>query len=84
MLLITFLLAALVGAQFPLAAAASSGDATPVAARLFSADLVGAALGALLVSAWLIPVAGITAVCLPTAGLNLGAAVLAWRQTPSA
>jgi len=84
MLLITFALAALVGAQFPLAAAASSGEAPPVAARLFSADLVGAALGALLVSAWLIPVAGITAACLLTAGLNLAAAGIAWRQTPSA
>ena len=84
MLLITFALATMVGAQFPLSAAASSGDATPVAARLFSADLIGAALGALLVSAWLIPVAGITAVCVLTAGLNLVAAALAWRQTPSA
>ncbi len=84
MLLITFLLAAVVGAQFPLAAAASPGEATRVAARLFSADLTGAALGALLVSAWLIPVAGITMVCLLTAGLNLAAAGLAWRQTPSA
>jgi spermidine synthase len=84
MLLITFLLAAVVGAQFPLAVAASPGEATRVAARLFSADLTGAALGALLVSAWLIPVAGITMVCLLTAGLNLAAAGLAWRQTPSA
>ena len=84
MLLITFVLAAMVGAQFPLAAAASTGEVTPVAARLFSADLVGAALGALLVSAWLIPVVGLTTVCLLTAGLNLAAAAIAWRQTPSA
>ena len=84
MLLITFALAAIVGAQFPLAAVASSGEATPVAARLFSADLVGAALGALLVSAWLIPFAGVTTVCLLTAGLNLAAAAIAWRHAASA
>ncbi len=82
MLLITFGIAALVGAQFPLAAAALSGEPTPVAARLFSADLLGAALGALLVSAWLIPAAGLSAVCLLTAGLNLAAAVINWRQAP--
>lgn len=84
MLVMTFALAAVVGAQFPLAAAASSGEATPMAARLFSADLVGAALGALLVSAWLIPFAGITAVCLITAGLNLAVAALTWRHAQNA
>jgi hypothetical protein len=82
--LITLALAALVGAQFPLAAAASPGGATPVAARLFTADLTGAALGALLASAWLIPLAGLTTVCLITAGLNVAAAALTWRHAPSA
>lgn len=83
MLLATFVLAAIVGAQFPLAAAASDGEPAPVAARLFSADLIGAALGAWLASAWLIPAAGITTVCLLTAGLNLAVATIAWRQRPS-
>jgi spermidine synthase len=78
-LLLTLGLAVLVGAQFPLAGAADSGESAAAAARLFSADLVGAALGALLVSALLIPLIGVTAVCLLTAGLNAGAAALAWR-----
>ena len=83
-LVLTFLLAALVGCQFPLAGAIGSGEAAVTAARLYSADLAGAALGALLVSALLIPLLGVTAVCLLTAALNLAAAALAWRLTTPA
>ena len=82
-LLLTFALAALVGAQFPLAGAAGPPAAGRRAGHLFSADLLGAALGALLVSAWLVPIFGVTAVCLLTAGLNAGAAALAWRPGPN-
>jgi spermidine synthase len=78
-LLCTFVLAALVGAQFPLAGAAGPG-ASP--ARLFGADLVGAALGALLVSSLLIPLLGMAAVCLLTAVLNAAAAGLALGSRP--
>ncbi|MCX6935296.1 MAG: fused MFS/spermidine synthase [Verrucomicrobia bacterium] len=83
-LLLTFLLAALVGGQFPLAGAAGSGGAAATASRLYTADLVGAAMGALLASAMLIPLFGVTAVCLLTAALNLAAAAIAWRMTTSA
>jgi spermidine synthase len=70
---LTFLLAALVGAQFACASAAEPAEVSATASGLFSADLLGAALGALLVSAWLIPVLGVTTVCLLTAGLNVAA-----------
>ena len=77
-------LAALVGHQFPLAAAIESGGPAAAAARLYGADLTGAALGALLVSAWLVPLFGVTTVCLLSAGLNAAAALLAWRPpTPA-
>jgi spermidine synthase len=42
--------------------------------RLYTADYVGAALGALLVSTLLIPLLGVFVVCFATAGLNLVAA----------
>ena len=71
---LTFILATLVGAQFAIASATEAGDAATIAARLFSADLVGAALGALLVSTLLIPLLGITTVCLLIAALNIAAA----------
>ena len=83
-LLLTLLLAALVGGQFPLAGAVEAGDVAATASRLYTADLVGASLGALLVSALLIPLLGVTTVCLLTAALNLAAAAIAWRMTPSA
>jgi spermidine synthase len=79
-LLATFILALLVGAQFPLASAAEPGEPAATASRLYTADLVGAALGALLVSTLLIPLLGVTVVCLLTAGLNLAAAALIWRR----
>jgi spermidine synthase len=81
-LLATFVLAALVGAQFPLAGAAGVPGARAAPARLFSADLAGAALGALLVSSLLIPLLGVPAVCLLTAVLNAAAAALAWGVRP--
>jgi len=79
-LLATLILAILVGAQFPLAGAVDPGEPAATASRLYTADLVGAALGALLVSTLLIPILGVTVVCLLTAGLNLAAAALVWRR----
>lgn len=64
-------LAVLVGMQFPLAARADFQTPAQTSARLYTADYIGAALGALLVSTWLIPVLGVVVVCLLTAGLNL-------------
>jgi predicted membrane-bound spermidine synthase len=79
---LTFVLAALVGIQFPLAnqieAAAPAG-----LSRLYTADFVGASLGALLACTLLIPLLGIPGVCLLTAALNAlaaGAMCLASRS----
>ena len=60
------------------------GDTAVTASRLYTADFAGAALGALLVSTLLVPLLGATTVCLFTAALNLGAATIAWKTTPSA
>jgi spermidine synthase len=83
-LLLTFGLAALVGALFPLAGATVAGETAVTASRLYTADFVGAALGALLVSTLLVPLLGATMVCLFTAALNLAAAAIAWKPTRSA
>jgi spermidine synthase len=70
----TFGLAALVGAQFPLANALATGG-RHAAARLYTADFVGASIGALLTSVWLLPAGGVAGVGWITGGLNLLAAL---------
>ncbi len=82
-LLATFCVALLAGAQFPLAGAVEPGTTTAgTASRLYTADLVGASVGALLAGTVLVPLFGISAVCLLTATLNLFVAMLASR-TPA-
>ncbi|MGA7699553.1 MAG: hypothetical protein WCB27_08105 [Thermoguttaceae bacterium] len=72
--LLTLTLAVLVGMQFPLAARVDFRGPAATSGRLYTADYVGAALGALLVSTLFIPLLGVFVVCFATAGLNLAAA----------
>ncbi len=65
-----FVLATLVGAEFSLAASLRSGDAGKTASSLYGIDLAGSSIGALAVSALLIPVLGMVAVCLVLAAVN--------------
>lgn len=67
----TFVLAATMGAQFAYAARATSGMGVRAAPIVFSADLIGAAVGAAAVSTLLLPLYGAIAVCGAAAGLNL-------------
>lgn len=89
LLAFAFALAALVGAQFPIATlllASSAPNSAPhesgfgeqtssaqtsAPGRLYTADFVGASLGALLAGGWLVPLMGISGVCWIAAGLNL-------------
>jgi spermidine synthase len=78
---LTFALAALVGAEFPLANRIEFNDipqGRAAASRLYAADFMGAFLGALLTSTLLIPLIGVMGVCLLAAILNVvgGAAAL--------
>ena len=74
--LLALILAALVGMQFPLANRLEYDGTVAGASRLYTADFVGAFLGALLASALLIPLIGVTGVCLLTAALNLAAGAM--------
>ena len=78
---LTLILAVLVGMQFPLANRLQFDGTATGASRLYTADFVGASLGALLASTLLIPLVGVTGVCLLTAALNaLAGGVLFWRK----
>lgn len=78
--LLTGGLAVLVGLEFPLACRAEWADAGSLASRLFSADFVGACVGAILAGALLIPILGVTAACGLAATFNALAGLrLLWR-----
>jgi predicted membrane-bound spermidine synthase len=71
---LAFLLAGVLGFQFPLANRVEF-DATIISvSRLYTADFLGAFVGALLTCTLLIPLLGISATCGVTAALNLLAA----------
>ena len=77
---LTFGLAAVVGMEFPVASRAEGSSGAATASRLYTADLVGACLGAWLASTLLIPLLGVTLVCGLTAVLNGVAGVVVWRR----
>jgi spermidine synthase len=79
--LLTLVLAVLVGMQFPLANRLEFDGTVAGASRLYTADFVGAFLGALLASTLLIPLIGVTGVCLLAAVLNfLGGIMIQFRK----
>jgi spermidine synthase len=79
--LLTLVVAVLVGLVFPLAAKLDFHEVAATASRLYTADYLGAALGALLVSTLLVPLIGVWGVCLLAAVLNLaGGAAVGWRR----
>jgi spermidine synthase len=82
--LLTLLLAVLVGLQFPLANRLQAQRPAAGVSRLFTADFVGAALGALLACALLVPLLGVAGVCWLTAALNLLAALALSTSAPRA
>lgn len=80
-LLLALGLAILVGLVFPLAGKADFRTVSDTAARIYTADYLGAALGALVVSTLLIPVVGVVSVCVLVAVLNVASAVVvAWTS----
>jgi spermidine synthase len=81
---LAFVLAILVGMEFPLASRAMRGDVAATASRLYRADFLGAFLGALFTSAWLIPRLGLSSTCWLTAGLNAAIGLyLVWKKDKS-
>jgi spermidine synthase len=69
--LLAGLLAVLVGMEFPVAGRADFRTVATTASRLYTADYIGACVGALLVSTLLIPLIGVLAVCMIAAAMNL-------------
>ena len=79
--LLTFLIAALVGLEFSTAASLRAGELSAVASELYAVDLIGSALGALLVTTILIPFIGLIGVCFVVALLSLLTGILAFVKS---
>jgi spermidine synthase len=75
-LLLTFVIAALIGFEFCVAVRLQKGDIQSVASGLYGIDLVGSALGALLVSILLLPLFGIVKSSMIIGVLCLGSAAV--------
>jgi hypothetical protein len=73
---VTFAFALCIGAEFALGTRLQKGSVSTIASNLYSVDLVGSAIGALLVTAYLIPLLGITKVCFIIAGLSFASAAV--------
>jgi spermidine synthase len=68
--ILTFIVSVLIGVEFAVASRLRKLSFPRVAANLYSVDLIGSAIGALLASAYLIPLLGIFNLCFLIAGLN--------------
>jgi predicted membrane-bound spermidine synthase len=84
-LVLTAGIGALIGLEFSLASRMLDDVPASVAGRLYGTDLLGSAAGALIVSAFLLPLLGITWVCVIVGCLSLGGAglIMATRMAPA-
>jgi len=68
-ILVSFFIATMVGIVFSFGSRIMQGTTGTRAGKLYSADLIGSALGALLISVFILPLFGIYASCLGVGGL---------------
>ncbi len=79
----TFIVACLVGVEFSTAAELQRGSYSKIVSYLYGFDLIGSAVGALLVTAFLIPLLGISVVCFIIAAVVLSSAVVSFLNRRS-
>jgi len=78
--LLTLGTAGVIGIEFSLAARLRGGRIATVASELYSIDIMGSAIGALLVSAYFIPVFGISTVSLLVGILSVFSGTLLYMK----
>jgi spermidine synthase len=77
-LLLTFALACIVGTEFAMASKLRSGSVTSIASELYSIDLMGSAIGAFAVTAYLVPLIGIINVSMIVGALSFVSGTTLW------
>jgi spermidine synthase len=78
--LMTFSIALLTGGAFALATKIEKGKVSSIVSRFYSIDLIGSALGALLVSALFIPLIGVNRVAIIIGAVNFVAGVFSFAH----
>jgi spermidine synthase len=78
--LLLFIIALLVGLLFSLATKIETGSISKVASKIYSVDLIGSAFGALLISAFLIPIIGLIQVSIIIGLLNFFSSGISYRK----
>jgi spermidine synthase len=74
----TFIIAVLIGMEFSIASHLQKGTAASAASQLYGIDLIGSAIGALLVTTIFIPLLGIIKASLVIGGLSFASAIVAF------
>jgi hypothetical protein len=80
---LTIIIGFLVGAQFPVAARLTFSKIEETAGTLYGLDFLGAALGALLITTFVVPFLGIVATCYVIGSLKLFSAAYLWMYRSS-
>lgn len=80
-LLLTMVIAGLVGILFAHATLLLQRDISSLAARLYGVDLLGSAIGMLAISTFLLPLLGMINACVIVGSLCLGGAVIGYVRT---
>lgn len=79
-LVLTLLISFLVGSLFSIASRIQKGNVSAVTASIYSSDLAGSAFGALIVSAFLIPLIGLAKVSITVGLFNILCAGITWAN----
>jgi spermidine synthase len=77
-LLLTFALASLIGIEFAVASKLRHGTVTSIASELYSIDLMGSAIGAFAVTAYLVPLLGLINVSIIVGALSFISGSVLW------
>ena len=72
----TFIIALLIGMEFSIASFIQKGTVTYIASQLYGIDLIGSAIGALIVTTFLIPLLGLIDTCYIIAILNCASGII--------
>jgi predicted membrane-bound spermidine synthase len=76
----TFIIAVLIGMEFSIASHIQKGTIAYVASQLYGIDLIGSAIGALVMTAFLIPLIGVVNSCFVIGVMNFISGIISFMN----